>query len=271
MRETTIEKLTIGVQNPVIDSIRNKSTGLIEGNSEKFLETIVVSNDAFSVNNSRNVSYSISNLIGNCCKNFKINRKYLDLIESIELSIDVQKIDKVYTQDFEVLYKNFKINTESDDMYTSIPINTLFTLFLPKFHEVRLTFIMNDNKPDNWDNDQLLKYDAYNCNTYNSDICKEVIIRQVVVNELILSHPVTRIIIKTDSKEKLNLEVDGILKLSIEGESYKNYMIFNMNEINFSRIQKSRFLHPDISVRMIAVNLNVLRFASGMAGLAYSN
>jgi len=266
MRETTVEelkKLTKGPQNIDIDCVCNES-------ESKFLETIEVSNTAFTSGFKDTYfvrSYNISQLIGNCYKNFMINKKYLNSIVAIELAIGNQKIDTVCTLDFELLYKIFEI-TVSDDKYIPIPIDALSTLFSTKYHHACLTFYMDGS--DILDDDSLLKYDAYNDSAYELNSSKEIIIKQIVVNNLELNHPVTHIIIKTDSKEKLNLEVDGILKLSIEGDSYKDYMIFKMNEINFSRIQKARFLNKDIK-RMIAINLNILRYISDMAGLAFSN
>ena len=217
-------------------------------------------------------------------KNLRLkNQEDLDKIESFVIECGGQKFDKIYTWTFPQLQSFYKM-TETEIPFSYFKYGAVYT----KYHDVKIYITLKKDIQE----DIPLLVDVYENLNENKDTLLQLLSYQAPClhisnhkkneTELNINHPcyffvcnkkLDNIILQFNrefKKEfKLVQEQNGIIRLTntLNSDDFSNYCV------NFSRIYYATLKYnclDDEGLMLCAVNSQIIRVASGMAGLAYS-
>ena len=217
-------------------------------------------------------------------KNLRLkNQEDLDKIESFEIECGGQRFDTIYTWTFPQLQSFYKM-TETEIPFSYFKYGAVYT----KYHDVRIYITLKKDIQE----DIPLLIDVYENLNENKDTSLELLSYQSQClhisnhkkNETVLNinHPcyffvcnkkLDNIILQFNGefkKEfKLVQEQNGIIRLTnkLNSDDFSNYCV------NFSKIDLATLKYnclDDEGLMLCAINSQITRVMSGMAGLAYS-
>lgn len=219
------------------------------------------------------------------------NESDIDKIESVELEIGDQIMDRVHTSVFPQLRKIYKINDKS-----VIPIQ-IFINGVPRIEHFnyRLNIITKKGYADQV---FTVLLDGYNSNSYNEMTFLEIPffqeqfpgsdIGRVISNtdnrqkvNIGFNHPVYYLIVKTSKKCRCSLRLDNLLEIPLESDengivyltpsmSLKDCAEYGLNFSQFNMAELIMDTDEHIEVEVYAVSIRMLTCRSGMAGISYS-
>lgn len=224
-------------------------------------------------------------------KNLKCS--HVENIESIELIIEHNRINKVYSESFDALRKLYDMNE------TEIPIY-LFKYGCPLFlyHFVEINVIMNHHIDNviltydlyEHDNEDLKLATQTNNDThleimlFQEQFCSNKIVKGENEIDLHFNHPVYYLITLGHTNDNVQLQTPFgklYLKPSLTTQNYKIYPLtpsmnledLKMYGLNFSKMDTVKLIvnsDEDSDLKVFGVNYQGMRIINGMGGLAFA-
>ena len=207
-------------------------------------------------------------------REFAINVKS-ELIDSIEIIIGVQRVERIFGDMFEVLYDMYDLPETNEEGYTIIPFYlSKFGIEKLKYHETKV-IVKFKKAPQEYELKIKLQHSIV---TNPKNILLHQIQKHEFGNRLCINHPVSHFIVNGDL-EALDLSFNGQDNIIIKRcKKYETCSLFsfvdNLNDydhmINFSVIDNAIIKNHNKNLIYYCINIQILRSMNGMAGLKYS-